>query len=112
MSTNRTGFITTSQGVEIEKDANAQLTYYIDWSSWLEGGDTIATATYTVGARRNDPTPIVIVDSGVVSGSVRTYCELSGGQTDKTYIVHCQIDTANGLTDRRNFRVRVTDRSA
>lgn len=112
MAINRTGFVTTSTGVEIDKDTDAQLTYTIDWSEWLDTGDSIATTTWTVAARRNDPTPITIVDSGVAPGSTATYIEISGGQSLKTYTVHCTVATANGLIDRRNFRVNCVDRSA
>jgi len=41
-----------------------------------------------------------------------TYVELSGGQADKTYIVTSKITTANGLVDRRHFRLNVVNRSA
>ncbi len=112
MAINRSGFITTSQGVEIDKDTNAQLTYTLDWSNWLDGSDTINTATFEVAARRNDPTPITVESSGIESGNQKTYVELAGGQEDKTYIVHCEVVTDNGLTDRRHFRVKVVDRSA
>lgn len=111
MAINRSGFITTSSGVEIDKDTNAQLTYTLDWSSWLSS-DSINTSTYTVAARRNDPTPIVIESQGIATGNQKTYVELSGGQVDKTYIVTCEILTDNGLKDRRNFRVKVVNRSA
>jgi len=112
MAINRSGFITTSQGVEIDKDTNAQLTYTLDWSNWLDSADEINTATFTVAARRNDPTPIVIESQGILTGNKKTYVELSGGQEDKTYIVHCEVNTDNSNVDRRAFRVKVVDRSA
>lgn len=108
----RTGFEQTNTALVIDKDVEAQLTYTFDWSEWLESGDTIASTTYTVAARRNDPTPLVIENSGVVSNDTKTYVELSGGQVDKVYIVTCAITTSNGYTDRRNFRVEVKARSA
>lgn len=112
MQVNRTGFNQTNYGLEIEKDVEAQLTYTFDWSQWLEAGDTVATAEYSVAARRNDPTPITIVTSGIADSNTDTYVELAGGQAKKTYIVTVKITTADGLVDRRNFRVNVTDRSA
>lgn len=110
MSLNRTGFNQTNTGLEIDKDVEAQLTYSFDWAEWLEGSDSIATAEYSVNARRNDPTPIVIESEGT-SGTI-TYVELSGGQVEKTYIVTCKLTTTNGLVDRRNFRLKVIERSA
>ena len=112
MSINRTGFYQTNQGLEIDKDVEAQLIYTFDWSEWLDTGDTVQSVEYTVAARRNDPVPIVIEDSGLADTNTDTYVELSGGQADKTYIVTAKVTTANGVVDRRNFRVKCVNRSA
>ena len=106
---NRTGFEQTSQGLFINKDPQAQLTYTFDWSEWLEDGDSIAGSTYTVAARVNDPIPVVIESQG--NTSTVTFVELSGGQADKAYVVTCRVETTNGFTDRRNFTVEVINRS-
>lgn len=111
MAINRTGFQVTNTGLVIDKDPSAVMIYTLDWTDWLDNGDSIATANWTAAARRNDPTPLVIVDSGISTGTA-TYVELSGGQADKTYIVGVTITTANGITDARNFRVNVLVRSA
>ena len=112
MAINRNGFELTNTGLVIDKDTEAQLTYTFDWSTWLDSGDTIDTVEYTVAARRNDPTPIVIEASGKADSNSDTYVELSGGQASKTYVATCKIVTANGLIDRRSFRVNVLDRQA
>jgi ABC-type nitrate/sulfonate/bicarbonate transport system ATPase subunit len=112
MAINRTGFVQTNQGLEIDKDVEAQLAYTFDWSTWLEDGDTIASVTYTAAARRNDPTPLVVESSGLADSNTDTYVELSGGQVDKTYIVTARVTTSDGLIDRRSFRVKVVARSA
>ena len=106
-----TGFEQTNQGLTIVKDTEAKLTYSFDWSDWLPTGDTISTVDYTIGARLNDPDPLIKVSSGVQNGNL-TYIELSDGQVDKTYTVTAKITTGDGLIDRRSFRVRVQDRSA
>lgn len=112
MAINRTGFYQSNTGLSIDKDVEAQLIYTFNWSDWLENGDTITAVDYTVAARRNDPTPLVIVTEGITDSNTDTYVELSGGQTDKAYIVTAKVTTANGLVDRRNFRVNVVNRSA
>lgn len=112
MAINRAGFYQTNTGLEIDKDVEAQLSYTFDWSTWLDTGDTIATVEYSAAARRNDPTPIVIESSGITDSNSDTYVELSGGQADKTYIITCKVTTADGLVDRRNFRVKCVNRSA
>lgn len=108
---NRTGFELTNVGLSIDKDPEARLTYTLDWADWLSGSDTISTGTWTVAARRNDPTPVVVESSGVANNT-QTYVELSGGQADKAYVVTVEIVTADGLVDRRNFRLNVVNRSA
>lgn len=112
MPINRQGFVQTNQGLTIDKDVEAQLIYTFDWSEWLDTGDTISSVVYSAAARRNDPTPLTIVSSGTSNANTRTYVEISGGQTDKTYTVTAKITTSNGLTDRRSFLVTVVERSA
>ena len=111
-SLRRTGFEQTNQGLWVTKDTEAQLIYTLDWTEWLETGDTIASVDWTVAARRNDPTPPVVESSGLDGTNKKTYIELSGGQADKVYIVTAKVTTDNGLVDRRNFRVEVVDRAA
>lgn len=106
-----TGFIQTIQGIYIEKDPQAVLTYTFDWSEWLPTGDSIASVVYTAQARSNDPTPIVIDSSGTQSGTL-TYVTLSAGQLDKIYIITAKVTTTDGLVDRRSFRVKVVNRTA
>ena len=110
MAINRAGFEQTSTGLQITKDPEAQLIYTFNWGDYLETGDSLSTVAYTVAARRNDPTPPTIEDSGITGA--KTFVELSGGQKDKTYIVTCKITTSNAITDRRSFRLKVLDRVA
>jgi hypothetical protein len=110
MATARSGFEQTLQGLTIQKDTEAQLTYTFDWSDWLPVGDTLATANYVITARQNDPDPLVKVTQGIQGSN--TYVELKEGQEGKIYTVTCKITTTDGLVDRRNFRVKVLARSA
>jgi len=112
MPINRSGFNQTNYGLEIDKDVVAQLIYTFDWSTWLAQGDTIASVTYSVAARRNDPTPVTIESQGITDSNTDTYVELAGGQADKTYIVSAQVTTTDGAVDKRNFRLNVKNRSA
>jgi hypothetical protein len=104
------GFEQSIQGLTTRKDTNAQLIYTFDWSDWLPTGDTITASNYVITARANDPDPLAIHTQG--STSTTTYVELKEGQEGKVYSVSVQITTANGLIDRRTFRVKVERRSA
>lgn len=105
-----TGFIKRADMLEIEKDRLAQLTYTFDWVEWLIDNDSIQSVTYEVQARLNDPNPVAIESFG--TQGTKTFVELSGGQLNKSYVITATVNSANGLTDRRNFRVVITNRSA
>ena len=111
MTVTTTGFQKDTQGVWIAKDPVAQLVYVFDWSDWLPEGDTLASVNYTLQVRANDPEPLVRESQGVQSGT-KTYVELSGGQVGKIYTVTAEITTVDAIIDRRNFRVKVENRSA
>lgn len=105
------GFEIINQNLWISKDPEAQLFYTFDWSDWLAAGDSIATATYTIAARINDPDPLLKESSGITGGN-KTYVELKNGQVGKSYVVTVKVTTADGLIDARNFHVKVENRSA
>lgn len=104
------GYQQTTQGLQIEKDTEAQLVYTFEWSDYLPTGDSLSTVTYTITARANDPDPLAIVSQGVQG--TKTYVELSNGQEGKSYVVTALITTNDGIIDRRFFRVKVLARSA
>lgn len=106
-----TGFEVINQTLWIDKDPEAQLFYTFDWSDWLTGNDTIASAVYSVASRINDPDPVVKVSDGITGGK-KTFVELRGGQVNKSYVVSVTVTTATGLIDRRSFRVKIENRSA
>lgn len=105
-----TGFQIQNQQLYVDKDPTAKLTYTFDWSEWLQASDYITACTYTLQIRANDPIPLVKQTSGFTGTA--TYVSLSGGQTDKIYTVYAQITTHSGLIDRRNFKIKIVNRSA
>lgn len=107
----QTGFKQDTLGIHIAKDPQAVLTYTFDWAEWLPQGDTVTVCTYTIQARANDPTPLVQITTGIQGGDT-TFVKLSGGSVNKVYTVTCNVTTQDGLVDRRNFRVKVENRSA
>jgi len=108
----QTGYQQDAQGSWISKDPTAALIYSMDWSEWLGAGDTLASATYALQVRANDPAPLVKVSQGYEVGANITYTKLSGGQVGKVYTVTATITTTLGNTDRRSFRIKVENRTA
>lgn len=111
MTITRTGYEKDNQGSWIAKDTQAELIYSMDWSEWLLGTDTISSVTYSLQVRANDPAPLVKLDSGILTGNT-TWVQVRGGQAGKIYTVTAYVITAAGAKDRRNFRIKVEDRSA
>ena len=105
-----TGYYETPDGLQVDKAPGAKLIYTFDWSEWLSTGDTLATATYDITTRTNDPTPLIKESEGI-SGNF-TYVEVSAGALNKTYTVNVTVTTADGLVDVRYLRVKITNRSA
>jgi hypothetical protein len=105
-----TGFEYKNNILQISKSPAAELAYFFDWVNWLDDGDNIASVSYTIQARANDPQPLTNQGHGVQG--TKTFVSLSGGQVDKTYTVTATVETGNGLTDSRYFKVNVQHRSA
>jgi hypothetical protein len=105
-----TGYQEDTDGVWIAKDLEAKLTYTMDWVNWLPTGTSIASVDYTHNSRANDADPIIIHSEGIQG--TKTYAVISGGTINKVYTITCAITLDNGQNDRRNFRVKIQNRSA
>lgn len=89
---------------EITKDTTAVLDYGFDWSTWLQPGETIASAVLTV--------PTGITKDSQIVGSDSVLIWLSGGSAGATYKIDCKITTTNvpPRTDSRHIKIKMTDR--
>lgn len=83
------------------KAAGARLDYAIDWATlgWLVGGDTLASASWSVPAG-------ITKLSESASGTVATVW-LAGGSVGVDYDVTCRIVTVGGRKDERTLRIQV-----
>jgi len=105
-----TGYQRDQQGIWIAKDPSARLTYTLEWAEWLPLGTALSAVAYTLQVRANDPAPLVNHANGITG--TKTYITVSGGGAGKVYTVTAQITLDNGNIERRNFRVKVENRSA
>ena len=106
-----TGYKYDTEGAYIEKDRLASLTYTMDWTDWLAAGELITAVAYTITAPTYNPTPLTISTSGILGGSKITYVKLAAGTVNKVYIVTAQITTDSTAVDRRQFKVKVENRT-
>ena len=110
--TTLTGYEKDRTGSYINKDPDSYLDYSIDWSDWLDGGDTLSTSTWTIEAITGDAAPLA-TDSDTLNTSLSiATIFLSAGTAGNHYTVTNEIVTTNGLTDQRYFRIFVKERSA
>lgn len=103
------GFLRDNEGIYIEKDSEASLTYTLDWTDWLVNGETVSSSTYDVETLAGDADPLT--KSAQSSTDYTTTIKVTGGTQGKLYKIYNSVTTSGGLTDRRYFRIKVTARS-
>lgn len=84
------------------KDPDATLDYTVDWSDWLDTGETISSSSFSV------PSGITKASESNTTTSATVW--LSGGTKWTTYTVTNEVTTTAGRTDQRSFDVRVVER--
>lgn len=100
--------MSVASAFRVTKDPNAVLPYGFDWSDWLEEGDAIASATWTITSPTGDASPVV-VDSDSETDTVAT-AVLSAGTVGNTYFATCRITTDSGYIDDRTLTIEVKQR--
>lgn len=84
------------------KDPNAVLDFYLDYTDWLEGADTLASTAWTIPGG-------ITKDSDTVTASL-VGIWLSAGVDATTYDLLCRVTTTAGRIDDRTVRVIVGNR--
>lgn len=98
-------------GKLVDKGPKEVLDYVVDFSSWIEAGDTIqAVGTTVVQDGVSEPSGLsdISVDS-VVVGANLVIAWISGGTAGETYIMQwCAVDDNNPVrTVARHFKLKV-----
>jgi len=86
------------------KDPAAVLDYGIDWSDWLDEGETI------VGLPSVLAEPVGLIITAVEHAENVVSWRVGGGQLGQSYIISCRINTSIGRIDERSMRLPVGDR--
>jgi len=84
------------------KDPDAVLDYQIDWSSWLDTGETISASAWTV--------PTGLTEDSDSNTTTTATVWLSGGTAGVTYSVTNQITTSDSRTEDRTITIRCGER--
>ena len=84
------------------KDPDAKLDYSVDWSEWLEEGDSISASVWTVTAG------ITKISDAHANGVATIW--LSGGTAETQYNVANKITTTAGRIDERTLSIIVQSR--
>ena len=108
-----TGFKKSNSYIYIEKDPDANLTYALDWVDYLATGDSLSTATVTIGTIAGDATPLAFPTNAATDVSVagtKVIFRVNGGTVDNIYPIEVKVVTADGDTDARHFRIVVKNK--
>lgn len=85
-----------------DKDPNSVLDYKVDWSAWLQSGETISShevvkvGSITVDSSTNDDTSVTVW--------------ISGGSVGEYTTVTTRITTNEGRTEDKTFRLNIKER--
>lgn len=95
-----TGFERDNLGLFIRKDPESVMDYFIDYSNFLESGDSISGHTVTVDAG------ITLDSSEILNGDKKIKMFISGGTAGTAYTIKVSADTSDGLTFIHRFRIK------
>ena len=93
-----------AESSRIAHDPQAKLDYAVDWSAWLQSGETISASTWSVPAGISEATPAPSETDGVAT------IWLTGGTAGQLYTVTNHITTSMGREDDRSLFLRVIER--
>ena len=95
-----TGFERDNVGLFIRKDPASVIDYFIDYSTFLEAGDSITSQTTTVDSG------ITLDSSSIVTGNTKIKHVISGGTVGTAYTVKVEANSNDGLTFVHRYRIK------
>tara|TARA_R110000868_G_scaffold142286_2_gene359501 strand:+ start:589 stop:933 length:345 start_codon:yes stop_codon:yes gene_type:complete len=108
-----TGFKRDNDGAYIEKHPLANIQYGIDFTDYLNSGDSISSTVITVESISGDSAPLQFPTDAAtdvsIAGAVVQF-RLEGGTLNNIYNVDVRINTSEGDTDVRRFRIVIKEK--
>lgn len=86
----------------VTKDPNSTRNYKINWSRWLESGETISGVSWIVETG--------ITNAGESNDTTTATLTLSGGTVGETYDCVCRITTNAAQIEDRTLQVTVAEK--
>ena len=113
-----TGYLKDFLGIYIIKDPDANIEYALDFTKYLNTGDTIlddstGAPTVTLGTISGDASPLAFPTSHATDVSATTTqvtFRVNAGTAGNVYPVEVKIVTSAGDTDSRHFRIICKDK--
>lgn len=87
------------------KTPTSDLDYAFDWRRWLDSGDTLISAEFTVSPSGHPDELKVGANSGVTN--TRAIVWLSGGQKGVTYKISCKVSTKGGRVEEKEAILQI-----
>lgn len=110
---NLTGFKKDQDGLYIDKSPSSNIQYGLDFTDYLNSGDTVASATVTIEAITGDAAPLAFPTNAGTDVSIsgtKAILRVSAGTAGNIYPIEVKIVTADGDTDSRHFRLIVKNK--
>jgi hypothetical protein len=99
---------------DFNKDPDAKLDYGVDWSDWLQDGESISTSNWAVerqdGASVESGGLSILQSPSPSTDGEQTTVWVEGGQVGVTYELVNSIDTDAQREDDRTIGIYVTQR--
>lgn len=84
------------------KDPDSKLPYSIDWTDWLESGDSIVSASWSASSG-------LTLESQYIDGAVTT-AVVSGGQIGSREWIRCRVTSQRGYVDDQTIYLLIADK--
>ena len=111
---NLTGFKRDNDGLYIEKDPASNIQYALDFTDYLNTGDSVSSASVTISTVSGDSAPLAFPTNEAtdvyVTGGVLVNIRLEDGTAGNIYTIKATIVTSQGDTDARSFRIKVEEK--
>ena len=110
---NLTGFKKDQDGLYIDKSPSSNIQYGLDFTDYLNTGDSLSSVTVTIGTITGDAAPLAFPTNAGTDVSIsgtKAILRVSAGTAGNIYPIEVKIVTADGDTDSRHFRLIVKNK--